>query len=158
MSLLLLEALLRTIGTITAGSPKPVVENTGRSAAEPSEAEADLALPLSGARYALAIERMSIRPEPSPPPCWALPTEEDSELDACGRGPSVASWARLLSENRTEFSPRSPRSLDCASAEEGAGAARRAANTSPSSSLDVPVSSPPPNRSLTAEPPPRFSP
>src|SRR6187549_3781575 len=106
---------------------------------------------------------MSIRPEPSPPPCWALPDEdEEDELDCCGRGPSLASCARLESEKRTEFSPRSPRSLESALEDEAAAwaGARRAANTSPSSSLALPemlVSRPPPNRSLTAEAPPRFS-
>ena len=58
------------VGTITAGSEKPPPPNTGRSSIEPI---ADAVAGLRGAppplppRYALAIERMSMRPEPSPP-------------------------------------------------------------------------------------------
>src|SRR5687768_8998133 len=60
---------------------------------------------------------MSMRPEPSPPPCWAAPPPLLAALLlgelllADARGASLASAARLPSENKTEFSLRSPRSL-----------------------------------------------
>ncbi len=69
MYIILLLALLRTVGTITAGSENPPPPNTGRSSIEPI-ADAVCGLPSAAPpppRYALAIERMSIRPEPSPP-------------------------------------------------------------------------------------------
>src|SRR5262245_52445126 len=105
---------------------------------------------------------MSIRPEPSPPPCWAAPPDDeldeldelDDELDelddeADGRGASLASAARLPSENSTEFSLRSPRSFlspaalssaaaiapePAVSVAAGAEAPARAPNRSPASS------------------------
>src|SRR6185436_15869109 len=81
---------------------------------EPMPADAGLtALPLAPPRYALAIERMSIRPEPSPPdgPVAAPAAAATGACAAAGGGLSLASCARLLSENSTEFSLRSPRSL-----------------------------------------------
>ncbi len=58
-----------TDGTITAGSEKPPPPNTGRSSMEPIADDVD-ALPIAAPAppmYALAIERISISPEPSPP-------------------------------------------------------------------------------------------
>ena len=86
----------------------------------PAEADAGFpteALPLPP-RYAFAIERMSMRPEPSPPdepvacPAGAeLLLLDDDDDDEEERGVSLASCARLFSENSTEFSLRSPRSF-----------------------------------------------
>src|SRR5688500_15667979 len=105
---------------ITAGSANDAAENTGRSSMLPTVLAGFLAAPCEPPpRYADAIDRMSIRPEPSPPPCWAEPEDalaedpplDDDDDDDDARGASLASAARLPSENRTEFSLRSPRSL-----------------------------------------------
>src|SRR3954468_784555 len=112
---------------------------------------------------------MSIRPKPSPP--LAPVAAAGVGVAACaaaGAGLSLASWARLLSENSTEFSLRSPRSF--APAWLGAvpgllpnrspSSSRRAladaaANRSPGSLRPVPSASLPPNIDATAsEPPP----
>src|SRR5262245_25354584 len=109
---------------ITTGSLNDALENTGRSSTEPTDGF-DLVPPLSP-RYADAIERMSIRPEPSPPPGGPAPPPPppppaaadapadalaDALDDADARGASWAKAARLPSENSTLFSLRSPRSF-----------------------------------------------
>ena len=101
-SVLLLFRAPPEIGIITAGSAKVAVENTGRSSTEPIEPPERAAGALAP-RYDDAIDRMSMRPEPSPPPCCAPP---DGAEAACARGLSLAIAARLLSENSTEFSLR----------------------------------------------------
>src|SRR4051794_18341138 len=144
---ILLFAAGRAVGTITAGSEKPPPPNTGRSSIEPIADEVDgLTAPAPPPRYALAIERMSIRPEPSPP---AAPLPWPAIVDDCdggGAGLSLASCARLLSENSTEFSLRSPRSLLLAAADADADAAAAAAGLEPNRS--------PPSSSAAARPPP----
>ena len=124
MSLLLFAAEPPVGKSTAAGESKEEDENTGRSSAEPT-----LAPPMPGAApppfslwYRRAIERMSIRPEPSCPPAWAMPAPppppppplgaaDGADDEAEARGVSLASAARLLSENKTEFSLRSPRNL-----------------------------------------------
>src|SRR5882672_5224659 len=117
---------------------------------------------------------MSISPEPSPldGPDAAPPGGlADTPGRAAGAGLSLASCARLLSENSTEFSLRSPRSLAPWLAGAAAGLlpnrsppssslraelADAAANRSPGSLRAAPTSSPPPNIAETASaPPPR---
>src|SRR5689334_19100522 len=107
---------------MTTGSLKVALENTGRSSIDPTcgLARAPPAPLASAPRYADAIERMSMRPEPSPPPCCAAPPalgadddadDDDADDAADARGASDASAARLPSENSTLFSLRSPRSF-----------------------------------------------
>src|SRR5690606_16554004 len=104
--------------------------NTGRSSTEPTDFDGACLL---SPRQTCAIERMSIRPEPS---FCAMPelepeASEDDEEEEAGaeeRGESLASAARLLSENRTEFSLRCPVRLPAAA---GAGAAAAAAIAPP---------------------------
>jgi hypothetical protein len=77
---------------ITAGSANDAVENTGRSSADPTLGPPAVGAPgLAPPRYALAIERMSMRPEPSPPPWLAAPDDAPDEDDALG---DAAAWAR----------------------------------------------------------------
>src|SRR5262245_37734702 len=108
---------------ITAGSANVAVEKTGMSSTEPTAGPPLRAgaAPLPP-RYDDAIERMSIRPEPSPPPCWA-PPPDDGAAAALGRSLAIA--ARLLSENSTEFSLRWPR-IAAADDDDWAGAAAAA--------------------------------
>ena len=67
MYIILLLFCRPAVGTITAGSEKPPPPNTGRSSIDPIDAAGLAAPPPEFPRYAFAIERMSIRPEPSPP-------------------------------------------------------------------------------------------
>src|SRR5262245_50879092 len=115
---------------------------------------------------------MSISPEPSPldgPVEALLGGLADSPGRGAGAGLSLASCARLLSENSTEFSLRSPRSLapwlagaaigllpnrSPPSSSPCAALADAAANRSPGSLRAAPASSPPPNIAATASAPP----
>src|SRR5580704_7541189 len=112
-----------TDGTITAGSENPPPPNTGRSSIEPiADDVAGLPIDAPPPMYALAIERISMRPEPSPPAApVAWPELCDDGVEIAGL--SLASCARLLSENKTEFSLRSPRSFELAADAELAAAA-----------------------------------
>src|SRR5262249_7165225 len=88
-----------------------------------------LAAPPVLPRYALAIERMSIRPEPSPPAApLAWPGIVAAPGAGAGAGLLLASCARVLSENSTEFSLRSPRSFAACARCWAAGAAAAAAD------------------------------
>src|SRR6185503_6346755 len=109
-------------------------------------------------RYTCAMERMSMRPEPSPCAIPALEPlaseaedededdEEEEEDEADARGESLASAARLLSENRTEFSLRWPVIGEAALA----GAAAAAAIPPPALPKSPPSSSSPDEEELAA--------
>src|SRR5690606_39852157 len=108
--IILLLLLDRPVGTITAGSLKPPPPNTGRPSIEPiAEEVAGFAAP-APPRYAFAIDRMSLRPDPAPPDApVACPSHGGASHQAAGARAALASCARSVTGNSTQLPFPSPR-------------------------------------------------